>query len=228
MTYQPGRQTARRRFASIAYRRRLAWLDKLNENVDFVDKVPPLFRSAVLVPDPIALYRQVNDIALTNVPIDYLEFGVYEGWSIRQWSKLNQHPDSRFVGFDTFTGLPEDWNALRKAGAFDVKGASPDEPDPRVSFVAGLFQETLVGFLRGFEAKSQLVIHIDCDLYSSTLFCLTTLDRHMPPGSVLIFDEFYDVLHEFAAYRDYTAAFMRSYDGIAYTPHYVQVALKLK
>jgi hypothetical protein len=212
----------------MAYRRRLDWLDKLNENVDFVAKVPPLFRSAAATPDPTTLYRQVNDIALRNVPIDYLEFGVYEGWSIRQWSQLNPHPGSRFVGFDTFTGLPEDWNALRKAGAFDVKGVSPSDTDSRVTFVAGLFQKTLVDFLRGFELRNQLVVHIDCDLYSSTLFCLATLDRHMPPGSVVIFDEFYDVLHEFAAYRDYTAAFMRSWDGIAYTPQYVQVALRLK
>jgi hypothetical protein len=49
----------------------------------------------------------------------------------------------------------------------------------------------------------------------------------MPAGTVVMFDEFYDVLHEFAAYRDYCSAFLRSGRGIAYTPEYIQVALRL-
>jgi hypothetical protein len=227
MTYQPGRSTVRRRIASFTYRKRIAWLDRLNENVDFVRGVPALFQSATAVDDPVALYTHVNNVALGNVPIDYLEFGVYEGWSIRQWAGLNRNPESRFIGFDTFTGLPEDWNAMRKAGAFDVKGQPPREDDQRVSFVVGMFQHTLVDFLRTFGLRNQLVVHIDCDLYSSSLFCLATLDRHMPAGTVVMFDEFYDVLHEFAAYRDYCSAFLRSGRGIAYTPEYIQVALRL-
>ena len=43
----------------------------------------------------------------------------------------------------------------------------------------------------------------------------------------MIFDEFYDVLHEFAAFRDYSAAFMRQWVGVAYTDAYTQVALRL-
>jgi hypothetical protein len=228
MTYQQGRRTVRRRLASLAYRRRISWLDKLNENVDFVARVPQLFRTAHAVADPVSLYQHVSDVAIGGAAVDYLEFGVYEGWSIGQWARLNRHPESRFVGFDTFTGLPEDWNAMRRAGAFDVQGAAPRQDDPRVSFVAGLFQATLVGFLRSFEPRHQLVVHLDCDLYSSTLFCLAALDRHMPRGTIVVFDEFYDVLHEFAAYRDYSAAFMRTWSGIAYTPQYVQVAMRLE
>jgi hypothetical protein len=227
MDYQPGRRTLKRRLASVAYRSRIGWLDRLNENVDFVDRVPPLFTAAQAVADPLALYRHVNSVTVGNIPIDYLEFGVYQGWSIQQWANLNTHPDSRFVGFDTFTGLPEDWNELRKAGAFNVNGNLPPATDARVSFVAGLFQHTLVDFLRNFHFRNQLIIHIDCDLYSSTLFCLATLDRHMPPGTVVMFDEFYDVLHEFAAYRDYSDSFMRTWQGLCYTPEYVQVALRL-
>lgn len=57
--------------------------------------------------------------------------------------RINTCPDSRFFGFDTFEGLPEDWTAGNtRKGGFDVGGAVPDLPDPRVRFVKGLFQET--------------------------------------------------------------------------------------
>ena len=46
---------------------------------------------------------------LAEEPIDYLEFGVRYGDSLFKWSGLNAHPDSRFIGFDSFEGIPEDW-----------------------------------------------------------------------------------------------------------------------
>ena len=70
-------------------------------------------------------------------------------------------------------------------------------------------------------------MHIDCDLYSAALFCLATLDPIMRAGTIVIFDEFYDVLNEFAAFRDYSEAFMRKWRSIAYTDNYIEVALGL-
>src|SRR5919108_1860709 len=109
-----------RRVSALVCRRRLTLLDKLNNNIDFTAIVPPAFASAQHFVDrdsgshsavrarKIELYRYVNDVALRNVPVDYLEFGVFRGWSMQQWLQINKHPESRFVGFDTFTGLPED------------------------------------------------------------------------------------------------------------------------
>ena len=85
-----------------------------------------------------------------DAPIDYLEFGVFQGESMRHWVTLNQHPDSRFYGFDSFEGLPEDWKRFdgqMVKAHFDVKGSVPDIDDPRVSFVRGWFQETVDEFL---------------------------------------------------------------------------------
>src|SRR5579871_2181831 len=39
----------------------------------------------------------------------YLEFGVAQGASLRQWSQLLTNPASHLDGFDTFEGLPFDW-----------------------------------------------------------------------------------------------------------------------
>lgn len=147
----------------------------------------------------------------TAAAIDYLEFGVHEGHSILYWAKANAAAGSRFFGFDTFSGLPEDWNKDYPKGKFDTGGRTPESSDRRVTFIRGLFQDSLPTFLETFESRSPLVINIDCDLYSSTLFCLTRLDPFIAPGTILIFDEFGDVLHEFRAFHDYLAAYRRDY-----------------
>src|SRR5580704_2143545 len=39
----------------------------------------------------------------------YLEFGVYQGASMRAWSRLLRSPRAMLHGFDSFQGLPEGW-----------------------------------------------------------------------------------------------------------------------
>jgi len=159
--------------------------------------------------------------------IDYLEFGVHEGHSILYFSRQNKWVDSRFFGFDCFTGLPEDWNADFGRGRFDTGGRAPETTDPRVEFVVGMFQDTLPKFLRSFRTDRQIVVHIDCDLYSSALYCLTKLDAILPPGSILIFDEFGDVLHEFRAAHDYMSSYRREFRVICSHDDFFTVGVEL-
>jgi O-methyltransferase len=151
-------------------------------------------------------------------PIDYLEFGVYQGHSIKEWMQLNQEPESRFFGFDTFEGLPEDFPFFMGGhvkGHFDTKGQAPQTNDARVQFYKGLFQQTLDAFLTSFNPRNKLVIHIDSDLYSSALYVLTRMDQHIMRGAIVMFDDFYSPAHDFRAFRDYTSAYMREYDVLA-------------
>src|ERR1700742_5028497 len=87
---------------------------------------------------------------LAQKPIHYLEFGVASGTSFAWWIKANQHPASRFFGFDTFEGLPEDWHFFKKgAFSFDI----PFMDDARGTFIKGLFQDTLYTFLSNYRSN---------------------------------------------------------------------------
>ena len=169
------------------------------------------------------MYDHVHAQLIGDRPIDYLEFGVFQGESIRHWSQLNRHPESRFFGFDSFEGLPEDWKRFdgqMVKSHFDVNGALPDIDDDRVSFVPGWFQQTVDTFLEKYEPQEQLVVHVDSDLYSSALYVLTRLDALLVPGTIVIFDEFSSVLNEFQALDNYCSAYMREYDVLASAWHY--------
>ena len=177
------------------------------------------------------MYNFINREILGNNAIEYLEFGVFQGESIRYFSELNSHPDSTFCGFDTFEGLPEDWVEFSRTvtrKTFSTNGGMPEIDDQRVSFIKGLFQESLPGFLNNFESGNQLVIHNDSDLYSATLFVLTLMNDYLTRGTVIIFDEFYSVLDEFRALEDYSSAYMRTYEVIAATDKHTQVAIRLR
>ena len=181
------------------------------------------------------MYEHLNAEWLYNAPIDFLEFGVFKGESIRYWAETNTHSDSRFYGFDTFTGLPETWDYFSgklEDETFNVDGQLPMVDDARVQFVKGLFQDTLPGFLKSYQPADQLVLHNDSDLYSSTLYVLTQMDNLLVPGSIIIFDEFSGILHEFRALEDYAAAYRREFTVLAATMpeghYYPQIAIQMK
>ncbi len=129
----------------------------------------------------------------------YLEFGVYEGETMRWWSEHLDHPDARFIGFDSFIGLPEVWRPGFDVGTFATEGA-PVLDDSRVSFVAGWFDETLPQF--ALPAHDQLVVNVDCDLYSSAVTVLSWIEPHLSPGTLLYFDELADRDHELRALNE--------------------------
>ncbi len=141
-------------------------------------------------------------------------------------SKIVQ-PTANFFGFDCFTGLPEDWNSNYKRGHFDTGGRMPKTVDSRVEFVVGMFQQTLPKFILNFKTNNKIVVHLDCDLYSSALYCLTKLDAVLPTGTVLIFDEFGDVLHEFRALNDYISSYRREVKVICSHDDFFTIAVEL-
>lgn len=66
---------------------------------------------------------------LSDSEVLYLEFGVWKGESIRQWSEILKNSASRLHGFDSFEGLPEEWDhhgaSVLQKGHFSTQGSIP-------------------------------------------------------------------------------------------------------
>jgi hypothetical protein len=178
------------------------------------------------------MYRHVRNTCFGERPFDYLEFGVYTGRTLRIWATIAENPHVRLFGFDSFQGLPEDWawaaGAGLKKGAFTLDGVVPSIEDPRVLLVPGWFHVSLPKFMLDYEPLPDRVVHIDCDLHSSSLAVLTILHPILSGNTVLIFDEFDNLAHEFRAFRDYCKAFWRECSVIAECDGYRQVAVRLR
>jgi macrocin-O-methyltransferase TylF-like protien len=134
----------------------------------------------------------------------YLEFGVAEGGSMRNWSRLLRNPESQLHGFDSFEGLPTDWILTRPAGYFSLSGVAPRFDDPRVELHQGWFSETLPSFAwpSGWE---RLVANFDADLYSSTTEALSFIAARVTPGTIMYFDEFNHRADELRAFDEFLA-----------------------
>lgn len=118
------------------------------------------------------------------------EFGVFTGMSMSWISKCCDN--QQVHGFDTFEGLPED-GVGSDGGVVFTKGHFAIDFDPvsceQFIYHKGLFQDTLEPFLKSNPNPLGLV-HIDCDLYSSTSYVLEQIRDRLVSGTVIMLDDF--------------------------------------
>jgi len=209
-------------FLNIAYLSKLSrWIDKTPRG-----RFNDFYNKKVNYADRFKLHEFVFKEEIQNQSIDYLEFGVASGIAFKWWVERNKNPESRFFGFDVFTGLPEDFGVMKKQH-YDTAGQTPKIQDDRVTFIKGLFQESLPGFLNDYKPKQRKVVHMDADLYSSTLFVLTKLIPLLEKEDIIIFDEFGVPTHEFRAFNDIVSSYDLSYELLGAINNYLQIAIKV-
>jgi len=168
----------------------------------------------------------INQEQVNVLPIDYFEFGVAGGFSFKWWLEHNKNPDSRFYGFDTFEGLPEDFGPFTK-GTMAAALESLNIIDPRACFYKGLFQDTLIPFLEQYKSNRKKLIHMDADIFSATIFSLSQLYKYLNEGDIIMFDEFAVPTHEFMAFKIFTESFYVKYDVIGAANNYLFLAIKI-
>ncbi|HSX26952.1 MAG TPA: class I SAM-dependent methyltransferase [Chlamydiales bacterium] len=160
----------------------------------------------------------------------FLEFGVCSGKTINFIAALN--PRKKIFGFDSFEGLPEDWRAECKKGAFSFK--QPNFLPPvlnNVELIKGWFSDTLPAFLETHEGPVAFV-HIDCDLYSSTSCVFQNLKDRIQPGTIIVFDELYNYPgfenHELKALQEFLDSTGYQAEYLAYNIHHEQIAIRIR
>ncbi len=150
-----------------------------------------------------------------------LEFGVAGGATVNWFSA--RLPAFQFYGFDSFTGLAEDWVGHHSAkGAYTQNGILP-KVNSNVALIKGWFDATLPAFLqhRAADMERLRFVHIDSDTYEAATIVLAAIGRHLKPGCLILFDELVGYPNwrngEFKALQEAQARFGFTYKFLAFS-----------
>jgi hypothetical protein len=159
----------------------------------------------------------------------FAEFGVWQGTTI---NAIADQVGSEIVvhGFDSFEGLPEDWQGAYIKRTFHMRGKLP-RVRPNVRLHVGWFADTVPRFAREHPEESIAFMHVDCDLYSSTKTIFDHLGDRLKPGSVIVFDEYFNYPgwreHEYRAFQELVRAQSLRYRYLMYNTREENVAIQI-
>jgi hypothetical protein len=155
-----------------------------------------------------------------------LEFGVWKGTTLEIITAARGN--RKVYGFDSFEGLPEDWRTGFPADTFAIDEGLPYVPGAEL--IKGWFNDTLPGFLAE-HPEPVAFLHVDCDLYSSAKTVLDLVGPRLQPGSVVVFDEFFNYpgwrQHEFRAWQEYVERTGIHFEYVGYSGADEQVIVKI-
>lgn len=202
------------------------WLDlRVQAKREAVAYITAHMAEAMVLADRNELAR----FALARAPQEglVLEFGVAKGASLRN---LATQTARQVHGFDSFGGLPEDWAGTKeKAGAFTQRGKLPKVP-PNAVLHPGWFDQTLPPFLAAHTSPAAF-IHVDCDIYTSTQTIFSALQQRIVPGTVILFDEYFNYpgwrAHEYKAFQEFIREAGLSYEYIGFSAEKGHVAVRI-
>lgn len=143
---------------------------------------------------------------------EYWEFGVYHGESMKETYFILRDVVDKYVGFDSFSGLPAPSSDPDKNGAvlqpqlkeseFCTPGLdfvrtnilSTGLRPQMLELVGGFFSETLTPDLQRkylANCSKPIVIHMDVDYYESTLEALEFCYPFLQKGCWILFDDYW-------------------------------------
>jgi len=154
------------------------------------------------------------------------EFGVHEGESINRIARWV--PDAEIHGFDSFEGLPEEWQSDIGKGAFATSRVP--KVASNVKLHKGWFDSTLPGF-RSEHSGPIAFLHVDADLYSSTRTIFKVLGGQVIPGTVIQFDEYFNYPgwreHEHRAFSEFCSEQAVQFRYLGFSRSAEQLAVKI-
>jgi predicted O-methyltransferase YrrM len=187
------------------------------------------FATVMAFDDQATLLR--HTLASVDARLDtWVELGVATGRSTRAIARmaaaLGRRPELH--AFDSFEGLPEDFIPGVEKGAFAT--APPSFDQANIKLHVGWFRDTLPEFAASLDGQIGFV-HCDADLYSSTRTAFDALTAHLGPGTVLLFDEYWNFPgcyeHEFRAFQEFLERARLHFRYLGYNKDYTQASVTL-
>ena len=162
-----------------------------------------------------ALLQSIKNVIQNRIEGDIVECGVGNGQSLSFilfnliYSK--EHLNRKYIGFDSFQGFPEpseednsrrnpkkgDWSHTNEKfvlGNLNDLGFD-DKNYAKIKFIKGFYENS---FKREYDnIKKISILHIDCDLYSSTKISLETWFSKVETNGIIVFDEYLNAATKF-------------------------------
>ena len=114
-------------------------------------------------------------------------------------------------------------------GRFNKQGKLPKVPG-NVILHPGWFEESLPGFTEKFR-DPVAYMHVDCDIYSSTKTVFNHLAGQIVPGTVIVFDEYFNYpnwqQHEYKAFQEFIAEHNLQYEYLGFLSYESCVSVKI-
>jgi hypothetical protein len=154
------------------------------------------------------LLRQISKTFGSEI-CQVIELGVARG-ALTKWGLKNfPNPKLTWVGFDTFTGLPNDrtrnGNVYLAQGSFSTQGVVPRISDSRLSFVIGDVTTTcrkIPELLRN-RTDGKVLFIFDLDLFAPSYAAWKEISPYLRTGDLFYFDQAFDLEGERLIIEEY-------------------------
>lgn len=138
-------------------------------------------------------------LVVNKIKGDYVEFGIFRGEMMYAATKILSHVIEKFIGLDTFEGLPkprEDDERIfvfEKQGFMDSPKKAAEELLENSNFVLieGDFREKAVSDQLKKEVSKISVLSVDCNWPSSIVASIRESMPFLQHGSAIFFDDYF-------------------------------------
>lgn len=198
--------------------------------IDYLSKLPRLGEGEPLS-ETLRFHTMKLGIESVVVVGIWAEFGTGSGFTTK--FILEKMPKNKVLHcFDSWNGLPQDWFGDYKRGRFDYY-EKPELIQENYSFWEGLFDAAIPDFMDAVGSHNDFAfIHVDCDLYCSTKSILDNCGPRIVPGTIIVFDEYYNYPawkeHEYRAFMEWCDNNDRDFEYLGRTVHWQTVVKIIK
>ena len=149
----------------------------------------------------INMNKIVKEIKDNNIPGDFIEFGVHQGFSLMWLARLRDlHGlnDKKIIGVDSFAGLPISSSVWSKGGFSDtsqtivqqtLQSNLTDTQYQNIVIIESWFDELALFDKLQIESNSLSLIHMDCDLKVSLESAFLLIEKYLAATQYILLDD---------------------------------------